>query len=97
MFAFSVEKIDFLIFAYLNVRVHLKALITSGGYIGSRSGKFVFIVELKIRVSYFFDLGFISRHIFDKFKVPKRTFGTASLQPYKTVNSHSKVPINSSF
>jgi hypothetical protein len=33
IFALSSGKIDFFIFAYFNLRVHLKALITSGGYI----------------------------------------------------------------
>jgi hypothetical protein len=37
IFALSIEKIDFLIFLYFNLRVHLSALITLGGYIRSES------------------------------------------------------------
>jgi hypothetical protein len=51
------------------------------------------IVELKILISCFF---FLFRPYFEKFldlkvKVPKSLFGTATLKPYKTVNTHTKV------
>jgi len=32
-----------------------------------------------------------------KVEVPKSSFGTATLKPYKTVNNYPKVIINSSF
>jgi hypothetical protein len=32
-----------------------------------------------------------------KLKVPKNSFGTATLKPYRAVNTHPKETINSSF
>jgi hypothetical protein len=53
MFALSIEKIDFLIFSYFNLRVHLSALITEDitEFISDRAEINFFensIVELKM-------------------------------------------------
>ena len=59
IFAFSSEKIDFLIFAYTNFRVNLKKVIQPRGYV--RFGTLSLII-LKILSGQNFKIGLSSRN-----------------------------------
>ena len=99
-FALSIDKNDFLIFSYLNLRAHLWAQITQEGRLQQRSCNFFWILHSWINNSWLVLFWF--RPIFDKFlglklKVLKNDFGTRTLKSYRTVNTLPKVIINSPF
>ena len=50
IFALSIEKIDFFIFSYFNLKAHLSALITPEGQIRPRSCKFFWIPHSRIDI-----------------------------------------------
>ena len=99
-FALSIEKIEFLIFSYLNLRAHLWAQITPEGLLRSRSCIFFWILHSWINNSWLALFWF--RLLFEKFlalklNVLKNAFGTRTLKSYRTVNTQPKVIINSAF
>ena len=99
-FALSIEKIDFLIFSYLNLRAHLWAQITPEGKLRPRSCNFFWILHCWINKSWLALFWF--RPLFEKFlalklNVLKNAFGTSTLKSYRTGNTQPKVIINSSF
>ena len=99
-FALSIEKIDFLIFSYLNLRAHLWAQITPEGKLRPRSCNFFWILHSWINNSWLALFWF--RPLFEKFlalklNVLKNAFGTRTLKSYRTGNTQPKDIINSSF
>jgi len=100
IFAFSREKIDFFIFAYTNFRVYLWALIHKRGYVRSGSCNFFWIPHSRINnptLALFWFRPYIEKFFTLKSKLLKNAFGTRTLKPYRTVNTHPKATINSSF
>ena len=100
IFALSIEKIDFLIFSYFNLRVYLWALIHKQGYIRSRNCNFFLILHSQINnstLALFWFRPYFPKFFTLKLNVLKNAFGTRTLKPYRTVNTHPKVTINSSF
>ena len=100
IFALSIEKIDFLIFSYFNLRVYLWALIHKRGYIQSSNCNFFWILHSWINnptLALFWFRPYFEKFFTLKLNVLKNAFGTRTLKPYRTVNTLPKVTINSSF
>ena len=91
IFTLSIEKIDFLIFSYFNLRAHLSALIHKQGYIRSRNCNFFWILHSWINnptLALFWFRPYFEKFFTLKLNVLKNAFGTRTLKPYRTVNTH---------
>ena len=98
--ALSIEKIDFFIFSYTNFRVYLWALIHKRGYVRSRNCNFFWILHSWINnptLALFWFRPYFEKFFTLKLKLLKNAFGTRTLKPYRTVNTHPKLTFNSSF
>jgi len=98
--ALSIEKIDFFIFSYFKLRVYFWALIHKRGYIRSRNCNFFWILHSWINnptLALFQFRPYFEKFLSIKLELLKNAFGTRTLKPYITVNTHPKATINSSF
>ena len=84
IFALSIEKIDFLIFSYLNLRAHLWAQITPEGKLRPRSCNFFWILHSWINnptLALFWFRPYFEKFFTLKLKLLKNAFGTRTLKP----------------
>jgi hypothetical protein len=83
-----------------NFSGHLKKVIQPRGHVWFGPNFFftLSLVIFKILSGQNFNIGLESKTFLAlKLKVPKNSFGTATLKPYRTVNTRPKLTFNSSF
>ncbi len=88
------------IFSYFKLRVYFWALIHKRGYIRSRNCIFFWILHSWINnptLALFWFRPYFEKFFSLKLKLLKNSFGTRTLKPYITVNTHPKATINMSF